>query len=77
MIWNFNAFDAHDAHEVISWIRKIWALVTDGAEVLNCLVSIVEIDDITLGQKHQFIEDVEDVGIGLMNCLNDSSSLAC
>ena len=75
MVWHFDAFNAHDGHEIISWIREIWTFEIYIGEIFHCFVRIVEVFDVTLGEKDEFIKDVENVGVRLMNSLNDSSSL--
>jgi len=37
--------------------------------------SFIEVDDLAFSHEHQSIKHLEDVGVGLMDCLNDGSSL--
>ena len=57
MVWHFDAFNAHDGHEIISWIREIRTFEIYIGEIFHRFVRIVEVYDVTLGEKDEFINN--------------------
>ena len=57
------ALNRHDAHKVVGGVAQLGAtvLVAKGRKVVNCEISLVEVDDLALGQKHKLVEDLKDV----------------
>lgn len=72
--FKLDGLNTHDAHEIIGWITKFRTFVSYVLKVVYSLIGLVEIDDFSFGEQHQLIKHFKDVGIGLMNCLDDCSS---
>ena len=70
------AFDAHDAHKVVSRVGKLGAsvFVPEGSEVVDCQPCFIEVDDLALGEEHQTVKDFVDIGVWLMDGADHSSS---
>ena len=73
------AFNAHDAHKVVSRVGKLGAsvFVPEGSEVVYCQPSFIEVDDLALGEEHKAVENFVDVGVWLMDGADHSSSAVC
>ena len=71
----FNTLDTHNAHEIVSRIAEVWAFVVDGGEVVDSHARLVEVDHFTFGQQHQPVEHLEDVGVWLVDRLDDCPAL--
>lgn len=69
------AFNAHDAHKVVSRVGKLGAtvFVAEGSEVVDCQPSFIEVDDLALGEEHQAVKNLVDVRVWLMDGTDDSS----
>lgn len=70
---DFDAFNRHHRHKVVSRVRKIWALEANTAEVVDCLASLVEVDDFTPCKQHESIKHLKDVRVRLVDSADDGA----
>jgi hypothetical protein len=76
-VFLLQAFDTHDAHEVISWVTQLWASIVLSGEIINSLAGFVVVNDFALCHKHENIKHIKDIRVWLMDGTNDSSATHC
>jgi len=68
-----DVLDGHNGHEVIGGVGEVGAIVANALEVVNGEVGFVKVDDLTTSEEQEAIENLETVGVGLMDSGEDSS----
>lgn len=76
LLLNFllDGLDTHDAHEVVGGVAELGTSIVDTCEIVYSFVSLIEENDLALGQEHQSIHHFENVRVRLMDSLNDGSA---
>ncbi len=79
VVIHFMAFNAHDAHKVVSWVGQLGAsvFVTQGPEIVDGKLGLVKIDDFSLCKQHQTVKYLIDIGVWLMDGTYDCPSSVC
>ena len=67
-------FTMHLLHEVVSRVAEVGALAPNLAEVVDSFRRQVEVDDLAPREKHQTIEHLKDVRVGLMDGAEEMAS---
>jgi len=70
-----NRLTRHNVHEVISGIAIFGARETNGLEIVNGLLTIVVIDNLTTGDQKKLIELVESFSVRLMDSRYNSFTI--
>lgn len=70
-----NRLTRHDVHEVISGVTIFGARETNGLEIVNAILTIVVIDDLTTSNQKKLIELVEGFSVRLMDSRYNSFTI--
>ena len=66
-----DSLNTHDAHEIVGRVAQLGAREIDAAEIINCLVCFVKVNNLSFGQQHEPIHHFVYVRVWLMNGLYD------